>query len=196
MTAKVRAIASGILGIVLGGLFAALIVLALSITFFGFKLVRVQSSSMEPALSVGDLVLVRPVAPKDIKEGDIILFETNVGAQVMHRVVGINSIITNVRTPEGELLESNEKFRFLTQGDANPNPDAGDVPQEQVIGEYWFSIPLLGGADALPLQMMLMLLAGFIALGWISWEGFQWTSRRRKTPPTTGPEHAQMELDS
>src|SRR5690606_2120739 len=110
---------------------AALIVLALSITFFGFKLVRVQSSSMEPALSVGDLVLVRPVAPKDIKEGDIILFETNVGAQVMHRVVGINSIITNVRTPEGELVESNEKFRFLTQGDANPNPDAGDVPQEQ-----------------------------------------------------------------
>ncbi|MDZ7746627.1 MAG: signal peptidase I [Halobacteriales archaeon] len=82
----------------------------------------VLSGSMEPALSPGDIVFVD--ADTAIASGDIITYGSDV--PVTHRVI--------------DSLDGG----FVTQGDANENPDSGLVTSEAVLGEVTFSIPVIG----------------------------------------------------
>ncbi|HEY8348101.1 MAG TPA: signal peptidase I [Symbiobacteriaceae bacterium] len=99
----------------------------------GYKVLHVISGSMEPALRMGDVILVRPLVPEDdIREGDVITFRAREGtALITHRVVGI---VTAGGQPVG----------YVTKGDANAAPDALPVAREQVVGRCIFRIPLLG----------------------------------------------------
>lgn len=104
-------------------------------TLFGCRLYNILSGSMEPTLSVGDLVVVRAVPPEEIQDGDIITYypTQHTGATVTHRVVG-----TTLR--DGQVV-------FETRGDAVEQSDPlfyGDA----VIGVVIFHIPLLGGVIA------------------------------------------------
>lgn len=98
----------------------------------------VLSSSMEPDLSPGTLVVVRPSASDDIAVGDVITYQLESGQApvVTHRVVGIR---TDLR---GETS-------FLTQGDANTAVDAEPVRPVQVRGELWYAVPYLGRVHTL-----------------------------------------------
>lgn len=176
-------------GVVLGAMFVA----ALAVQFFDYQIVRVQTGSMQPSYSQGDLVIVRPVKAADIEQGDVILFTANTGSSVMHRVIGVNTINTNIEDQQGNLLEARTEKRFVTQGDANPVPDIGDVSQTQVQGAVWFSVPGLGGTDEFTMQAFLLAAAGLIVVGWIGYEGFRFSDRRskrknasRQAQPTTG----------
>ncbi len=95
---------------------------------FGVRPVLVQGISMEPGFHTGDVVIVRPVDPEDLKVGDIIQFRDG-NHDVLHRII-------EIRQEEGGLV-------FITQGDNNDAPDP-PVPAENVRGRLALHIPKAG----------------------------------------------------
>jgi signal peptidase I len=92
----------------------------------------VLTGSMEPGISPGDVVFVTALDPVDVREGDVITFHSRAGDNfiITHRVV--------------EVLESEDRVRWITQGDANQNPDPFVVTPETLIGRVEFKIPAWG----------------------------------------------------
>jgi signal peptidase len=107
-----------------------LVVLAVPL-FFSGRVAVVLSSSMEPNMPLGALVVTMPVAPEEIKVGDIITFTPywDPDVTMSHRVV---EILTEGR------------FAFRTKGDANENVDPWVVPAEEAKGRVIFTVPYLG----------------------------------------------------
>lgn len=95
---------------------------------FGYEIYNVVSGSMEPEIPVGSLILVAPVQPESVVEGDIIAFES-ADSVVTHRVVENKKL-------EGELI---------TKGDANEKEDIRPVPYAGVIGLVERHVPYMGG---------------------------------------------------
>ena len=91
---------------------------------FGYGAAVVLSGSMEPALSVDDLILVRECDSYAV--GDIVVYQ-DVNSLVVHRII---------RADEDSVT---------TQGDANNVPD-GQIPLTAVKGRVILSIPYLGMA--------------------------------------------------
>ncbi len=89
---------------------------------------------MEPAIDVGSLAVVKPVDPSTIREGDIIAYTppTDTSIVVTHRVI--------------EVVPGEKSLMFRTKGDANDSPDTYTVPEENVGGKIWTSIPYAGYA--------------------------------------------------
>ncbi|MBE3137077.1 MAG: signal peptidase I [Thermoplasmata archaeon] len=97
--------------------------------FLGVKPTVIYSGSMSPALEVGDIALVQKVDIATIKPGDVIQFlQENV--TILHRVVRIT--------------ETEGKTLYITQGDANDDPDSQPVPPNYILGKSVFTIPKLG----------------------------------------------------
>ncbi len=130
---KIRSRSKGKTYAVIGWSVTAAIVLGMvlfSTGTFGFKPTVLVSGSMQPALDVGDIVLVKKVNPQAIREGDIIKFKESEGTSVIHRVVAINN-------EEGQRT-------FQTKGDANSEPDRDPVYEYQIEGRVIYTIPKLG----------------------------------------------------
>ena len=96
------------------------------------KFMVVQSGSMEPAIKMGAVVLVKPM--DGYKIGDIITFGeiTKTKSPTTHRIYDMKVI-------EGKLV-------YVTKGDANNAPDSKEVLKEEIIGKALFGIPYLGFA--------------------------------------------------
>lgn len=91
----------------------------------------VLSGSMEPTISTGDVVIVDDVDPGDIEERDVITYlRSGADTPTTHRVVDIN--------------EDGGEFSFVTQGDANDEPDASPVAASEVRGQVVYTIPYIG----------------------------------------------------
>ena len=88
----------------------------------GFGMSVVLSGSMEPELSVGDMIIVVPSDTYAI--GDVVVFQSGRTA-VVHRIIGI----------EGE--------EVITQGDANNAPD-DPISLSAVRGKVVFTVPFVG----------------------------------------------------
>ena len=116
--------------------FIAAIVLLLLVSVFpitgNYKLFIVQSGSMEPAIKMGGIVMIKPA--DDYKIGDVISFGevTKTKAPTTHRIYDIKVI-------EGEPY-------YITKGDANNAPDQKEISEREVIGKVLFSISYLGYA--------------------------------------------------
>lgn len=95
----------------------------------------ILTSSMEPGLPPGTLVIVKPIDPQDIKIGTIVTYQLESGekAVVTHRVIEI----------QGPNLPGGDPS-FITKGDANSAPDAKPVMTVQVRGAVWYSVPYVG----------------------------------------------------
>lgn len=95
----------------------------------------VLTSSMEPTLPPGTLVVARPVATGDIGVGDVITYQLASGRPLTatHRVTAIEQRLDGDRS-------------FVTQGDANAAADPEPVRPVQVRGELWYAVPYLGYA--------------------------------------------------
>lgn len=98
------------------------------------QLLRVMSGSMEPAIKVGSLVLVRKVPISWISSGDVINFRKEDGNTVIHRVLDIK--------------EQDGKFVFITKGDINNSPDVDPVKEDAVLGKVILTVPYLGYISA------------------------------------------------
>ena len=88
----------------------------------GFGLTVVLSGSMEPALSVGDMLVVAPQESYEVE--DVVVFQTGRSA-VVHRIISI--------TEEG----------VITRGDAN-NTDDEPIALESIKGKVIIVIPFVG----------------------------------------------------
>ena len=84
----------------------------------------ILSGSMEPTVSPGDVVIVDASAA--VAVGDIITFDDGKAVPTTHRVVAI------------------EDGQYVTQGDANQNPDAQRVAPGDVLGRVTLTIPVVG----------------------------------------------------
>lgn len=119
----------------------------------------VMSGSMSPALSPGDLVIVKGEEPIDI--GDMVTVES--GEFIFtHRVV--------------EVLDGD---RFRLKGDANEEPDQGLVEASQIIGKVVLVIPF--GHLYTPYGFAMVLLApAALIIGKQLHTVYQFTKRRNK----------------
>jgi signal peptidase I len=96
-----------------------------------YRIVAIEGGSMEPTLSRGDLIVVRPAPP--ILEPGMILVMTVGNSTVTHRVVTVNADGT-----------------FVTRGDANGVDDRWNPQDVDVQGEYVAAIPWLGRILPIP----------------------------------------------
>jgi signal peptidase len=122
---KVGGIAAALLFAVMLAAGAAMIILRV----FGYRLYAVQTASMQNVCPVGSVIIVKPVSPENIREGDIISFVADTrGTVVTHRVVKTDS----------------EKQEFITKGDMNSTEDSSAVIFENLIGKVSADIPYIG----------------------------------------------------
>jgi signal peptidase I len=101
--------------------------IALPWGFLGWSPTLVTSGSMEPLVTPGDVVMVRPVAPDELVPNTVVLFERGDGQRVLHRIVE--------QMPDGS---------FRTQGDANAVPDSEFVQVENIRGAAVLAVPWVG----------------------------------------------------
>jgi signal peptidase len=116
--------------------FIVLVALLLIVSSFpitgNIKLMIVQSGSMEPAIKMGSIVLVKPVS--DYKVGDVITF-----GQISKTKAPISHRIYEIKTENGATV-------YITKGDANDAPDATAIQKREIIGKVLFDVPYLGYA--------------------------------------------------
>ena len=101
-------------------------------TVFGYSFFRVSSGSMEPELSVGDIILDRTVDdPKSIQIGDTVTFKSHELGDIMvtHKVIVAP-------------YEKNGRLMLQTQGIANELPDK-PITADSVKGIMITKIPFL-----------------------------------------------------
>lgn len=90
----------------------------------------VQSGSMEPAIKVGSVVVIKPSKNYDVN--DVITFgkDTKEDVPTTHRII-------NERVVTGNPM-------YTTKGDANEDKDVKEVREDEIIGKVLISIPFLG----------------------------------------------------
>ena len=93
----------------------------------------VLTSSMEPSLPPGTLIVVQPVDPAELVIGDVVTYQIRSGASavITHRIIGITSATATGRS-------------FELKGDNNGAPDADPVVDAQIQGRLWYAVPLIG----------------------------------------------------
>ena len=99
----------------------------------GGRALTVLTSSMEPRLPPGTLVIVRPTPADEVRTGEVLTYQLRSGEPtlVTHRVIQ-------------RLALADGSTTFITQGDNSPNADPDPVREVQVVGTVWYSIPFLG----------------------------------------------------
>ena len=97
--------------------------------FFGIKPFVVTTTSMEPEINGGDLVITKTIDPAELKEGDIISFKDG-DSIVTHKII--------------KLTEKDGEPVFVTKGVANNAEDENRVRYSQVESIYLFKISGLG----------------------------------------------------
>ncbi len=153
----------------------------------GWRIVAISSGSMTPAIAQGDVVLVRPVAPAEIANGDVILFTTGerTRVEVVHRVESIITINLSVKQPDGSMTTTTA-YQFVTKGDANALRDPGQVDQRDVLGRAYAILPGLGWPLLnYPLPLVF---AGLAALLGVAWAGYELARARRRRAARVVPE--------
>lgn len=87
-------------------------------SLFGFRIYRVISGSMQPALQIGDVIIVKKST--NYAERDIITYSNGL-TTITHRIIAINN------------------DEVITKGDANEVDDK-PINKEQIIGKFFFRI--------------------------------------------------------
>lgn len=129
----IRTITSWLLLLVAVAVLAALVVVP---RIVGATPYTVLTGSMEPTLSPGTLIVVKPVPATELRAGDVITFqiESDNPAVNTHRITQV-------------VYDAQGTPRFQTQGDANNVADRGLLVPGQIRGKYWYSVPYLGYAN-------------------------------------------------
>lgn len=111
----------------------------LILPMFHYKPYIVLSGSMEPKIQTGAVVWVNE-NDTNVEVGDIVAYQLDNGTAVTHRIVEENNGM------------------YVTKGDANETEDLALVSQDQIIGTYAFSIPVIGYVISTVRSNMLILI--------------------------------------
>lgn len=95
--------------------------------FLDWSPTLVTSGSMEPLVTPGDVVMVRPVTPEELVPNTVVLYDRPETGRVLHRILE--------RLPDGT---------FRTAGDANASPDSAFVHVEDIQGAAVIAVPWVG----------------------------------------------------
>ena len=126
MRKKIKEIISVLIVVVL---LLPAIIYAIPFIVDGYYSSVIMSGSMEPAIPLGSIVVVKRVNPDDVKVGNIIVFHRS-DSKTLHRVI--------------DKIVENDSYYFKTKGDANEDPDPWIVQPEQVQGALLLTIPYYG----------------------------------------------------
>ena len=124
-----------VIGLTFAGLLFALAIFVFTVTalakkenkipvFFGYSFSIVMTPSMEPDITVGELLIVKTFDMEDVKEGDVVVFTGLSGSVAGERIV--HKVVEKGTDEEGLYL--------ITQGVNNPVPDADKVRQSNFVG--------------------------------------------------------------
>jgi signal peptidase I len=117
--------------------------IALPWGFLGWSPTLVTSGSMEPLVSPGDVVMIRPVTPEELLPNTVVLYDRPDTGRVLHRILE--------QMPDGT---------FRTGGDANAVPDSALVHLEDVEGAAVLAVPWVGRPALWFAQQRWLLLGG------------------------------------
>lgn len=142
-------------------------------SIFGYRYYTVLTPSMEPAYSVGDVVIVKLANAEEVEVGDVITFNpsNDSDAYLTHRVTE--------KLPD---YEGTGVTCFKTKGDANDTEDSFLIDSSRVIGTVTLGIPKIGFIIrfvqlkwyiVLPLAVMLMALFKLLKIYFSSQENEQ-----------------------
>lgn len=96
-------------------------------TFLGWSPTLVTSGSMEPLVTPGDVVMVRPVGPDELVVNTVVLYDRPETGRVLHRIVQ--------ELPDGT---------FVTMGDANADADSAFLHTADIEGAAVLAVPWIG----------------------------------------------------
>ena len=116
------------------------------VTLFGYSYLEVISGSMEPTISIGDIIII-DTKDNDYKVNDIVTFKDVNGSFVTHKIVD--------KTDKG----------FITKGDANNTIDQDYIASKDIIGTYRFKFSHFGVIIASfknPITLLAILIIGII----------------------------------
>ena len=146
----------------------------------GLRGLTVLSSSMEPSLRPGDVVLVRAVDPATVRVGEILTYLPSGAAPdalpITHRLTGFAMAADGTR-------------ELVLQGDANSLPDSA-VPPSALQGRVVATIPYLGYPGLLAQHSDLGWLRpalGLAMFGYAALQFFQHIRQRRSSRSNQGP---------
>lgn len=98
----------------------------------GYRVLRVISSSMQPAIPDQTCILIRSVPADSLEEGDVITYISTdpsiYGCYNTHRIYD-------------KYTDNEGGLHFITKGDANEEPDVYEVLPERIVGKYLGEIP-------------------------------------------------------
>lgn len=101
--------------------------------FFGYRMLRVVTDSMEPVFAGGDCIIIKEAAEEELAAGDIITFVSGdpslEGAYNTHRIYDIARDYTT-----GETV-------YYTKGDGNTWTDEYTVSRADIVGKYVGKLP-------------------------------------------------------
>lgn len=136
----------------------------------GIQEFNVVSGSMEPEISIGSIVYVKPVAFNDLQQGDVIAFDS--GASVVtHRIESIDT----------------EDLLIHTKGDANAAADFMPVAYKNVRGRVIAHFPLYGKLAALISETTGKIVAFILLIVGILLSNIGEKRQSEKTDSTKGP---------
>jgi len=102
----------------------------------------VLTGSMEPAIPVGSIIVIKETDPNSLIAGDVICYQFSERTLITHRIIDVSGA------------------EFITKGDANEDPDDRLVQKEDVIGKVEIVIPYFGylaSSVRTPLGFMILL---------------------------------------
>jgi signal peptidase I len=101
---------------------------------YGISKEKFSQFSFKNGFNKGDLMVLFGKEPKDIKLGDVIVFQGNRLDPLIHRVI--------------KKWNKNDSYHFQTKGDHNersyPEVMETDIPEEKIVGTAVLRIPFLG----------------------------------------------------
>jgi signal peptidase len=139
------------------GVVATLALTVAASAVFGHKVVAIHSSTMEPTLSDGDIIVARQGEPADVNAGDLMTFaEPETGRTLTRRVRAI--------------VETGDEVVFETKADSLDEVERFSLPIDGQVAEPRRRIPLVGNlgealtGPAALLVVPLLALLGFAAI--------------------------------
>ena len=92
----------------------------------------IATGSMEPAINIGDVVIVSKTSADELNTGDIIQYRSG-DSTIIHRIAA-------------KKAASDGDWQFITKGDNNNGADAVPVSSDQILGKVVLIIPNVGKA--------------------------------------------------
>jgi signal peptidase len=147
----------------LGAALALISLLAIpaAFSFFGYRTYVIYGGSMGSALPNGSIAITERVEADSVNVGDVVaISRSERSLPVLHRIIGVET--------------SDGGRQFVTQGDANEEPDSGPVSLQGSGDRVVFSIPHVGYlvhfARSATGRLLLLLLPATLLTAVVLWQ--------------------------